>query len=350
MGDSVREDPGLNENVIAAALAAGYGLRAESIVSWPVGFDFQAAIYRIVASDGEEYFLKVHFGPFDAASLRVPRAAIDRGIDRVLAPLRALTGDLSAPLDAPAGSAMALYPFVPGRNAAAAGLSGEQWRTFGATLRAIHDSDLAEHFRGLLPAEDFALPAAIAVRRVLDHARTAGLVVDSPAAAQFAGFLRGAEKRTRAMLAHVEDLGRALQMRRFERVLCHGDIHAANILVGDDGQIRLIDWDGPLLAPRERDLLFTIGSVIARRIEPREETRFFAGYGPVVVDPEALIYYRYERIVQDLGEIGYSVLRDPNRSDAARADEAQLAMGFFAPGGEIDRAEIVDLARVPLAT
>jgi spectinomycin phosphotransferase len=103
----------------------------------------------------------------------------------------------------------------------------------------------------------------------------------------------------------------------------------------------LVDWDGPIVAPRERDLLFVVGARIARVVESREEALFFEGYGPVAIDPNALIYYRYERIVEDLGEFGKSVFLDPNLSERARDGEAELALGFFAPGGDVERAEAV---------
>ena len=271
----------------------------------------------------------------------MPRALTEHGIPNVLAPLRTLGSELWCPLDA--GYTVVLFPFIQGESAMTAGLSAAQWRTFGETLRAVHDSGLAERFRDQLRTEDFALPSAALVRHVLDTIQNAEF--DSPVASRFAAFWREHAGRIREVLARAEELGRSLQARTFPLVLCHADIHAANILVGDDGRIWLIDWDGPLIAPRERDLLFVVGSRIAREVLPEEEDSFFAGYGPVEIDPDALIYYRYERIVEDLGEIGKSVLLTPGRSEQGRAAEADLAISFFATGGDLDRAETVTRSR-----
>ena len=203
----------------------------------------------------------------------------------------------------------------------------------------MHASGLDERLRGRLPVEAFSLPSAALVRRLL--ALVNGTRFEGAVAARFAASILERDGDIRRVLARAEALGRSLQARTFELVLCHADIHAANVLVGEYGRIWLTDWDGPLIAPRERDLLFVVGSRVARVVEPREEGLFFEGYGPVEIDPDALVYYRYERIIEDVGECGKSVFLDPSLGERARAEEAELAMGFFAPGGDIDRAETV---------
>ena len=334
----MREDPGLDVDGISASIEEHYGPRVVSVTFLPVGYDPNAAVYEVASRDGTSYFLKVRFGPVHEPGLLVPWALIDLGIGNVLAPLPTRSSDLWCPLGGhPAYIAM-LYPFVRGESAMVAGLTDDQWREFGSTLRDVHASRLGESLRGRLPVETFSLPSAAPVRRLLallDEAEFEGT------AARLAAFLRERAEQIRRMLARAEALGSSLRTRPFEYVLCHADIHAANILVGDDGRLHLIDWDGPLVAPRERDLLFVVGSKISRAVEPREEELFFQGYGPAEIDPEALIYYRYERIIEDLGEFGRSVFLNPSLDERAREEEADLAMSFFAPGGMVELAETV---------
>jgi spectinomycin phosphotransferase len=334
----MRDDPGLDLDSIAACLDTQYELRVRSLTFQPLGYDLNAAVYKVLTEDETVYFLKVRFGPVHEAGLLVPSALAEHGIRTVLAPLQTRSAALWCACD---GCSLVLYPFVTGNNAMDVGMSDDQWREFGRALRAVHASGIAEELRGRLPVETLGLPSAALVRRIRKLTETTEF--ENPVAAAFAGFWREQAARIDEMVARAEGLGRRLQSRSFDHVFCHADIHAANILVGEDERIWLIDWDGPLIAPRERDLLFVIGSRIARLVEPREEALFFAGYGRVDVDPEALIYYRYERIIEDLGEIGRSVLLDPNPSDRMRAEESKLARSFFAPGGDIDHAEVVVL-------
>jgi spectinomycin phosphotransferase len=80
-------------------------------------------------------------------------------------------------------------------------------------------------------------------------------------------------------------------------------------------------------------------------VAPDEEAAFFAGYGPVTIDPAAIIYYRYERFAEDLGDVGLNVFRNPEMSEAMREDAAELARSYFAPGGYLETVETVSLER-----
>ncbi len=318
------EDPGLDREELATALRSGYGIAATAFTFVP-GYDQRAASYDVSAADGR-WFVKVRFGGAPSEPLEVPRALLDAGVPNVLAPVPTRTGALLQPL--PGDRSCVAYPFVTGRSAMEAGMSRDGWRTFGQTLRAVHDSGLESAFAGRLVREAFGLPSAELVRSLLAGL---GRPRSGAAAERLDDVLRERAARIASMIERAEELGSILRRRRFRRLLCHADIHAANILVTDDGGILLVDWDGPMLAPRERDLLFVMGSRIARDVEPHEEAWFFEGYGEVAVDPEALVYYRYERVLEDIGEIGRSVFEQPGPSEASRASEVRLLERLFAP-------------------
>ena len=341
----MRTDPGLDTIAIAAVLRRHYGLDAAAVVHLPLGLDLNVAAYRVTAEDRTEYFLKIRFDSVAGPALLVLRALQDGGVPNILAPLSTRQGDLSVPLPSSSAASLALYPYIRGDNAMSRGLTADQWRTFGATLRAVHDSGLGHRFRDQLPVEAFALPAAALVRRMLSL--PASEHVAGIAAARFAAWWRAHAERIARLLDQAETLAAVLRARAFPLVLCHADIHAANILVGDDGAIHLADWDGPLSAPIERDLLFVVGSRIARSVAPHDEDWFFAGYGPCRIDPAALVYFRLERILDDLGVFAHDVLSRPALSESERAAHADLAMTFFAPAGIVDRAESVPRVHWP---
>jgi spectinomycin phosphotransferase len=327
------EDPRLDLAELTDAIRAGYGLSATRF-GFVRGYDQQAVSYRLGLADGQDRFLKVRLSPPSSdVPLEVPRALLDAGIDAVLAPIRTLDGQLAHPIGD--GRSLVLYPFAAGRSGMS-GMDEAQWRSFGRALRAVHDSDLERQFADRLPAERFALPSADQVRALLEGAGGA-----AASAERLARLLTERGDVIGRMLDRAAELRRRLATRNFERVLCHADIHAANLLITDDSDVLLVDWDGPMLAPRERDLLFVIGSRIARAVEPHEEAWFFAGYGepPRPVDGEAIVYYRYERIFEDLAAIGESVHGVVDVPESSRLEEVELAESFFAPGGIIESVE-----------
>jgi spectinomycin phosphotransferase len=123
-----------------------------------------------------------------------------------------------------------------------------------------------------------------------------------PVAAKLAAFLQARRDEVLALVGQAERLALALPARALEFVLCHSDVHAANLLIAADGALYIVDWDNPILAPQDRDLMFIGGAQgFAGRSAREEEALFYRGYGrQTQIDPFALAYYRYERIVQDI--------------------------------------------------
>ena len=84
--------------------------------------------------------------------------------------------------------------------------------------------------------------------------------------------------------------------------------------------------------------MFVVGGISSKLVGPREEARFFQGYGATALDPLALAYYRYAWAVGDIGAFGEEVFFRPDLGPDTRRAAVDLFMGLFRPG------EIVELA------
>jgi spectinomycin phosphotransferase len=74
--------------------------------------------------------------------------------------------------------------------------------------------------------------------------------------------------------------------------------------------------------------MFVVGGVVAAAVENKEEELFFRGYGKVDIDPVALAYYRYEWVVQDIGDYGERVFLMKDTGEETKKDAVQ---GFVRP-------------------
>jgi spectinomycin phosphotransferase len=127
-----------------------------------------------------------------------------------------------------------------------------------------------------------------------------------------------------------------------ELVLCHSDIHAGNILIDTNNSFYIVDWDNPILAPKERDLMFIGGAQgFAGHTAQEEETLFYTGYGQTQIDPIAQAYYRYERIVQDIAAFCEQLL-STNEGGEDREQSLLYLESNFLPKGTIEIAYQAD--------
>ncbi len=264
----------LSPDMLAAALARGWGAQATALSYRAVGFGSHH--WEVTGAAGARWFLtadeldrrrRARDEPLDGvfgrlrASLRAAAGLRDGGATFLVAPVRARDGEPLLRL-APR-FAVALYPFVDGQSFAWGELADPVNRQAMLDLIIkLHTAPAAA--RGPADTDDFVIP----LRDELEPALGSGGSGDSggpggsgerawgdagPYARPAARVLSGHAAALRRALARYDQLAAAARAGSAASVLTHGEPHPGNMMRTPDGW-RLIDWDTALVAPPERDL------------------------------------------------------------------------------------------------
>ncbi|MBN1814613.1 MAG: aminoglycoside phosphotransferase family protein [Anaerolineae bacterium] len=327
------EKPDIQDESIIACLQSEYGLNGVRLSFLPLGADRNTAVYRAVAGDETSYFCKLRSGVFDETSVTLPKFLSDRGIAQIIAPLETQAGRLWANLDI---FKVILYPLIAGRNGYEVDLSERHWRDFGKALKSVHTVVLPPALIKRIRRETYSPKWREIVRTFLG--RVDSDAFDDPVAVRLAAFLQAKRGEILDLIERVERLARVLRARSPEFVLCHSDVHAGNILIDANDALYMVDWDDPILSSKERDLMFVGGAQgFAGHTPQEEETLFYRGYGQTQIDPVALAYYRYERIVEDIAVYCERLfLTDEGGQD--REQSLRYLESNFLPDGTIEIA------------
>ncbi len=328
--------PAIADHAILHCLNNEFGIPAARLHFLALGADIHTAVYAAETADAVKYFIKLRSGNFEPTSVTLPHYLSEQGIAEIIAPLATQTDTLWADLE---NFKVIVYPFVNGVAGYAVKLSARQWATFGAALAKIHASVSASDWPDI-PRETFSPDAR---ERVKAYVRRAdGENIDEPIARALVEFIKKKRAEILALVARTEQLAAQLESQPREFVLNHSDIHAGNLLVAENGALYLVDWDNPLFAPRERDLMFIGGAQGFRGDTPEQECElFFRGYGEISIHRTALAYYRFERIVQDLA-VECQQIFALYGNDADRAQELVYFQANFLPGGTLELAYQTD--------
>lgn len=331
------EKPNVADEKIVACLREEYGLRLAEFMFLPLGGDLSSALYRGVAVEGTPYFIKLRRGAFDETTVDLPKFLYAQGITQVIPPLETIRGALRADFG---DWKIILYPFVEGRNAYEVALTEQQWSDFGAAMRQIHSVDLPPQLAQNIERETYSPEWRDSTTRLVE--RVMQETFDDPIMADGAAFLRERSAEALALVQRAKELAEMAQASNLKFGLCHGDLHAGNLLITPHGPAYVVDWDYPVLAPRERDLMFIGGGqgFVADSAED-EERQFYEGYGDLQIDPVALAYYRIERAVTDISVEGERIL-SATLSAQERAQSLEYFKWEWLPGFQIDRAYKAD--------
>lgn len=319
------EKPDLADEKIIACLQDAYGAPVDQIAFLPLGVDVNAAAYRAVIQGGANYFVKLRRGPFDETSVTLPKFLSDQGITQIIPPLPTRNGQLWAILD---DFKVILYPFVEGGNGYEVTLTETHWCTLGAALQRIHTATFPPALTHTIARETYSPQWRTSVQHFL--AQTAVKSFTEPVAQQVAQLLQSNRATILELIARTEQLAQQLQEQPLTYTVCHTDLHAGNFLIDTSGFLYIVDWDAPLWAPKERDLMFAGAGLGNGWHKPAaEEAFFYQGYGPTDVSSTALAYYRYERIIQDIAEFCNQLLLTDEGGDDRPQSFRYLASNFW---------------------
>lgn len=323
----------IDENEIGVCVRNAYGLDAAEVTFLPLGADPNTAVYRVTDRSGRPFFLRLRSGDFAESSATLPQFLRDHGLAQVIDPIADQAGRLWNDFG---DFKLILYPFVEGRNGYEVSLTEAQWVEVGSALRRLHTLALPRELSQSIRREAYAPRWRDIVRSWL--ARVEVQAFDEPVAAATAALLRERRDVIGDLVSRAEQYAYTLQRRALPCVVCHADLHAGNFHLTGDGRLYIVDWDEPMLAPKERDLMFAgAGLMGGWRTPEEEEALFYQGYGPAKVDRQALAYFRYERIIADIAVFCEELL-GTTAGGEDRAQSLRYLRSNFAPGGTIELA------------
>lgn len=283
-----------------------------------LGADLQASLYKAETPEGISYFVKVKEGNLGADLLAFFKQS---KIKQIIPPIKPVEGNI------------AVYPFVEGVDGFSRTLEDEHWKELGKALRQIHELELPPAIKQRIRKETFSPRWRKKVKR-LESARS---VASDEAALELQSLMQKYSEEIRSLVEGAESLSQKVQKLSTEYVLCHSDIHGGNVLIDKENALYIVDWDEPILAPKERDLMFIGGGVGNIWNQPREEELFYQGYGEVEIDKALLSYYRQERIVQDIAEYGEALLLSAEGGEK-RGEMLKHFKDMFEPNGVVEIA------------
>jgi len=329
------EKPNISDKLIISRLQEEFGLHVAALTFLPLGADQGTAVYRVVTNDGTVYFLKLRKG-FDEITVTIPLFLKSQSVQEIIAPVETKSKQGWADFG---DYKMILYPFIEGKNGFEMELSDSHKRTLGAALKRIHSVHVPPELKQKIPQETFSWKYRESMKSFQEQVENQ--TYDNPVAAKLAEFMKSKRDEITHLIERAEQLASTLQSKPLEFVLCHTDIHGGNILISDKDELFIVDWDAPLLAPKERDLMFIGGGIDEIWKTEREEAVFYEGYGKTEVNLSALAYYRYERVIEDFAVICEQLLL----TDEGGADREQAYRWFtsnFEAGNTIEIAQKTD--------
>src|SRR5579863_8613511 len=246
MQTAMREPPRILEKHLRTCLQEQYNLIPVTLDFLPLGLDYNAGVYRVVSEQGAAYLLKVNTRPLNEPSCLIPRYLNNQGITPVVAPIPTTSGALWTKL---LDWTVIVYPFIEG-DTSLTGMTNRQWKEVGTIFKRIHEVRLSPEDGLSLQKETYDPSAYTRWVHTFEaphlHAQHSG----SESSRTLRADWEAHQSTIHTGVTSLEKLAEELQLRTFPYVICHADLHPANLLRDRrHGHVFVIDWDEVMLAP-----------------------------------------------------------------------------------------------------
>lgn len=321
----------MDNQKIIDCLYVDYGIEVAKLTYLPIGADMNATVYKAETSD-QSYFIKLKRGHHHDMSVVIITLLHDAEIGHIIPPIKNIHGQLIQHID---DFSLIVSSFVDGQDGFSRDLTDDQWVTLGKVLKRIHDIKIPVSIQRLIRHENYSPKWREAVRSLYVHIESEKNIDEI--SSQFITFMKTHTAVIHRLVDRAEQLSKQIQDQSSELVLCHSDIHGGNVLMDKNDFIYMVDWDDPIMAPKERDLMFIGGGVANVWNKPREEKFFYKGYGNDEINWVNMAYYRHERIVEDIALIGQQILLTSGDYQS-RAESYKHFIAQFEPNGVVEIA------------
>ena len=325
--------PDIKVEEIRFAVHEAYGIQAKTLAFLALGADLNTAVFRMVSDDQIIFFLKLRKNDFRSESVEIPAILSKRGMKQVIPVISTRSGKLWADLSP---YVMILYPFIEGKNGFETNMTEKQWVEFGSVLKRFHCSKFPEEKTRHIQQEDYTPRWRDSVLSFLT--RFSDETFPDPISNETSEFLKNKCNEIRELVYKTETYAQKLLKNQPETILCHGDIHGWNLLIPNETSLYIVDWDTLVFAPKERDLMFIGCGLGGKYFSPtQEEVLFYEGYGQTLIDPVAMAYYRYERVIEDFAICCEHIFSTEN-GDEDRQQSMKIIKSYFLPNSPLDYA------------
>jgi len=325
--------PDIKEEEIKLALHEAYGVRVKTLEFLVLGADLNTAVFRMVSDDLNLFFLKLRKNDFRPESVEIPALLRKRGMKQVIPVISNRAGKLWAELSP---YVMILHPFIEGKNGFETNMTEKQWVEFGSVLKRFHCSKFPEGKTKNIQQEEYTPRWRDSVLSFLN--RFSDETFHDPISNETSEFLKNKCSEIEELVSNTEIYAQKLIKHQPEKILCHGDIHGWNLLIPNESSLYIVDWDTLVFAPKERDLMFIGCGLGGKSFSPiLEEVFFYDGYGQTLIDPVAMAYYRYERVIEDFAVCCEHIFSTQN-DDEDRQQSMRIIKSYFLPNSPLDYA------------